>query len=121
LSFWQQQHVDEDEYGLLVERYWQGKTEVWSIGGTILTGENRSMEYLWNVIDKGKQKYGVLVERYWQGKTEVLGENPVAVSHCPPQILIGLARNRTRSSVETDRSLTARPTVLFSSFKVPAL
>jgi hypothetical protein len=27
-----------------------------------------------------------MVERYWQGKTEELGEKPVPVPLCPPQI-----------------------------------
>jgi hypothetical protein len=31
-------------------------------------------------------EYGAMVERYWQGKTEDLGEKPVPVPLCPPQI-----------------------------------
>jgi hypothetical protein len=39
---------------------------------------------------------GVPVEWYWQGKTEVLGEKPVTVPLCLPQITHGLTRDRTR-------------------------
>jgi hypothetical protein len=39
---------------------------------------------------------GAPVEWYWQGKTEVLGEKPVPVQFCPPQIPHGLTRDRTR-------------------------
>ena len=76
-----------DEYGAMVEWYWQGKTEVlgekhytawvgdewvWSNGGMILAGENwstgrktlysvggrwMSMEQWWNDTDRGKLKY----------------------------------------------------------------
>ena len=35
------------------------------------------------------------VEWNWQGKTEVLGEKPVPVPLCPPQIPHGLTRDRT--------------------------
>jgi hypothetical protein len=38
------------------------------------------------------------VEWYWQGKTEELGEKPVPVPLCPPQISHGLTRARTRAS-----------------------
>jgi hypothetical protein len=41
-------------------------------------------------------EYGPL-ERYWQGKAEVLGEKPVPVPFCPPQI----------ASAVRDRRLTA--------------
>jgi hypothetical protein len=53
------------------------------------------------------------VEWYWQGKTEELGENPVPVPLCPPQIPNGLNRARTRASAVRDRrpttSAMARP------------
>jgi hypothetical protein len=38
------------------------------------------------------------VEWYWQGKTEELGEKPVPVPLCPPQIPHGLTRARTLAS-----------------------
>jgi hypothetical protein len=50
---------------------------------------------------------GARVEWNWQGKTEVLGENPVPVPLCPPQILQGLTRDRTRASALRGRRLTA--------------
>jgi hypothetical protein len=50
---------------------------------------------------------GAPVEWNWQGKTEVLGENPVPVPLCPPQIPHGLNRDRTRASVVRGRRLTA--------------
>jgi hypothetical protein len=50
---------------------------------------------------------------YWQGKTEELGEKPVPVPFCPPQIPYGLTRARTRASVVRGQRLTtwamARP------------
>jgi hypothetical protein len=50
---------------------------------------------------------GAPVEWNWQGKTEVLGENPVPVPHCPPQIPHGLTRDRNRASALRGRRLTA--------------
>jgi hypothetical protein len=41
---------------------------------------------------------GAPVEWNWQGKTEVLGEKPIPVPRCPPQIPHGLTRDRTRAS-----------------------
>jgi hypothetical protein len=41
------------------------------------------------------------VEWYWQGKTEELGEKPVPVPLCPPQIPHELTRARTQASVST--------------------
>jgi hypothetical protein len=35
------------------------------------------------------------VEWYWQGKTEELGEKPVPVPLCPPQVPHGLTRAST--------------------------
>jgi hypothetical protein len=59
------------------------------------------------------------VEWYWQGKTEKLGEKPVPVPLCPPQIPHGLTRARTRASVVRGRRLTtwatARPNSLVSA------
>ena len=50
---------------------------------------------------------GAPVEWNWQGKTEVLGEKPVPLPLCPPQIPHGLTRNRTRASAVGSRRLTA--------------
>jgi hypothetical protein len=50
---------------------------------------------------------GAPVEWNWQGKTEVLGEKPVPVPLCPPQIPHGLTRYRTRASALRGRRLTA--------------
>ena len=82
-----------DEYGAMLEWYWQGKTEVlweknvlqywwymdewlWWNGGMILTGENRSAgrKLLYSVGGRWMDEYGALVEWYWQGKPEMLGE-----------------------------------------------
>jgi len=80
-----------NEYGAMVEWYWQGKTEVlgekhytawvvdewvWSNGGMILTGENWSAvrKTLYSVGGRWMNEYEAMVEWYWQGKTEVLGE-----------------------------------------------
>jgi hypothetical protein len=41
---------------------------------------------------------GAPVEWNWQGKTEVVGENPVPMSLCTPQVPHGLTRHRTRVS-----------------------
>jgi hypothetical protein len=54
------------------------------------------------------------VEWYWQGKTEELGEKPVPVPLCPPQIPHGLTRAWTWASAVRGRRLTTwampRPT-----------
>jgi hypothetical protein len=50
---------------------------------------------------------GAPVEWNWQGKTEVLGEKPIPVPLCPPQIPHGLTRDRTRTSAVGGRRLTA--------------
>ena len=81
-----------NEYGVMVEWYWQGKTEVpggkhytawvvggewvWSNGIMILTGENWSTgrKTLYSVGGRWMNVYGAMVEWYWHGKTEVLGE-----------------------------------------------
>jgi hypothetical protein len=53
------------------------------------------------------------VEWYCQGKSDELGEKPVPVPLCPPQIPHGLTRTRTRTSDVRGRRLTtwviARP------------
>jgi hypothetical protein len=51
--------------------------------------------------------HGAPVEWNWQGKTEVLGEKPVPVPLCPPQIPHGLTRYRPRASAVGGRRLTA--------------
>jgi hypothetical protein len=51
------------------------------------------MEHRWNEIDRGK--------------TEVLGENPIPVPLCPPQIPHGPTLDRTRASAARGRRLTA--------------
>jgi hypothetical protein len=59
---------------------------------------------------------GAPVEWNLQRKTEELGEKPVPVPLCPPQISHGLTRDRTRTSAVGGRRLTAwamaRPTVV---------
>jgi hypothetical protein len=47
------------------------------------------------------------VEWNWKGKTEVLGEKPVPMPLCPPQILHELTRFRTLASAVRGRRLTA--------------
>ena len=48
--------------------------------------------------------YGTIVKLYLQENTEVLGDNPVPVPLCPPQISYGQARNRKWVSVVRGRS-----------------
>jgi hypothetical protein len=43
---------------------------------------------------------------YWQGKTEELGEKPIPLPLCPPQIPHGITRARTRASAVRGRRLT---------------
>jgi hypothetical protein len=50
---------------------------------------------------------GTPVEWNWQRKTEVVGEKPVSVPLCPPQIPHGLNRDRNRASAVGGRRLTA--------------
>ena len=47
------------------------------------------------------------MEWNWQGKTEVLGEKPILVPLCPPQIPHGQTRDRNRASTVRGRRLTA--------------
>jgi hypothetical protein len=50
---------------------------------------------------------GAPVELNWHGKTEVLGEKPVPVPLCPPQIPHGLTWDQTGASAVGGRRLTA--------------
>jgi hypothetical protein len=50
---------------------------------------------------------GAPVEWNWQGKTEVIGEKPVPLPLCPPQIPHGLTRDQTRTSAVGGLRLTA--------------
>jgi hypothetical protein len=61
----------------------------------------------------------VPVEWNWQWKTEVLGEKPVPVLLCPPQIPHGLTRDRTRASAVRGRLLTAWDMALPSLMILP--
>jgi hypothetical protein len=83
-----------NEYGALVEWYWQGKTEVLreKYYIALVVDEWMSMEHWWNDTDRenwstgGETLYsvggrcmnecGALVEWYWQGKREVLLRQP---------------------------------------------
>ena len=77
-----------NEYGTMVEWYWQGKLKclekkiiqrgwktnewVWSNGGKILTGEKWSAgrKTLYSVGGRWMNEYGAMVEWYWQGKVK---------------------------------------------------
>ena len=82
-----------NEYGAMVEWYWQGKTEVlgektlYSVGGRWINEYGAMVEWYWqgktevlgektlySVGGRWVNEYGAMVEWYWQGKTEVLGE-----------------------------------------------
>jgi hypothetical protein len=51
--------------------------------------------------------HGAQVEWNWRGKPEVLGEKPVPLPLCPPEIPYGLTRDRTRASAVRGRRLSA--------------
>jgi hypothetical protein len=51
---------------------------------------------LYSTDDRWMNEYGALVEWQWQGQTKVLGENPVPVPRCLPQISRGLTWDWTR-------------------------
>jgi hypothetical protein len=61
---------------------------------------------------------GAPVEWEWQGKTEILGETPIPVPRCLPQIPHGPIRDRTRASEVRGQRLTAwamaRPNLIFA-------
>jgi len=64
----------------------------------------RDLLYL-HVIDRwAKYENGALVEWCWQEKTEVVGESPVPLPLCPPQIPHGL--NQTGASALRNRRLS---------------
>jgi hypothetical protein len=50
-------------------------------------------------------EYGAAVEWYWQRKSGALGETPVSVPLCPPQIPHGLTWTRTWTSAVRIRRL----------------
>jgi len=81
-------------YGTLVEWYWQWNAEVLGEKNYIVwvVGKWMGMEHWWNGTD---------------GKTEVLGEKPVTVPLCPPQISHGLTWFWTQASAVTGRRLMA--------------
>jgi hypothetical protein len=61
---------------------------------------------------------GAPVEWNWQGKTEVLGEKPVPVPLCPPQIPHGLTPG-SNPGLRGERPVTNRPshgTAIFHSY-----
>jgi len=87
-----------DDYGAMVEWYWQGKSDV--LGEKHYTvwvvDKWMGMEQYWNDTDRGKLKYwekktlysvggrwmddyGSMAEWYWQGKSDVLGEKHYTV------------------------------------------
>ena len=84
-----------NEYGALVDWYWQGKLKywekniiqrwwqmnewVWCIGGTILTGETEVLgeKALYIVRGRWMNEYGLLVEWYWQRKLDCREKNVI--------------------------------------------
>jgi hypothetical protein len=58
---------------------------------------------------------GAPAEWNWEGKTEVLGENPVPVPLCPPQIPHGLSRDQTFVNASPYSSLVPHPLSQFSA------
>jgi len=93
---------------------------VWSIGGMVLTGENRSngRETLYRVGGRWMNGYGALVEWYWQGETEVLGEKPVTVPLCPPPNSHVLNWDQDRVSALKGRRQSAWPLSKTNSFNL---
>jgi len=81
-----------NDYGAMVEWYWQGKTEVvgrktsYSLGGRWMNEYGTMVEWYWqgksevvgrktsySVGGRWMNEYGTMVEWYWQGKSEVVG------------------------------------------------
>jgi hypothetical protein len=84
-----------NEYGALVEWYWQGKVEyLGKLYTASVVDEWMIMEHWWNDTDRGNwstgrktysvgdrwmNEYGALVGWYWQGKLEYLGKTLYSV------------------------------------------
>ena len=85
---------------------------VWSNGGMILREENWSTgrKTLYSVGGRWMNEHGAMVEWYWQGKIEVLGEKPVPVLVCTPQIPNVHAWDRTRVFTKRVQRLLASVT-----------
>ena len=49
--------------------------------------------------------HGELVECCWQGITEILGEEPFAVTFCPPQTFLELVWDRIQPSTVIGRKV----------------
>ena len=82
-----------NEYGTLVEWYWQGKLKCWkkktlySLGGRWMNEYGALLEWYWqgklkcwekNILQRGwkiKNEYGTLVEWYWQGELKYWEKN----------------------------------------------
>jgi hypothetical protein len=62
---------------------------------------------IWSVFFFIFPSNGARVEWSWQGETEVLGEKPVPVPLCQPQIPMDWSRDQTRASAVRGRRLTA--------------
>jgi hypothetical protein len=122
------------EYGAMVEWYWQRKTEeldeelspVLLFPPQIphgLTGAQTCVMYFFpeggvgqtqawmptyvsilRIPQMSLESDGGMI--YWQGKTEELGDKPVPVPLCSPQIPHGLTRAWTRASAVRGRRLT---------------
>ena len=60
---------------------------------------------------------GAPVDEIDRGKTEVLGEKPVPVPLCPPQIPHGLTRDRTQASALRGRRAMARSLLHLGSWR----
>jgi hypothetical protein len=85
---WKPNHWLTDYYG--VRRLWTAATN-----GHIV----HPLDDIW--------VWRTTVEWYWQGKTEELGENPVPVPMCPPEIPHGQTQAWTWASAVRGRLLTA--------------
>ena len=87
-----------NEYGAIVEWYWQGKAEVlrekslYSVGGRWLNEYGAMVEWYWqgktevlrekslySVGGRWMNEYGTMVEWYWQSKKDLMAEKPLKV------------------------------------------